>query len=109
MASINQQAPAKKPNPIIAWIAKRKITVMLFGFLLYLLLGDANSIFTQVSLHNTRMEMEQEKQVLLDRISKNEAYLEHLRTNSEELVSPNFPILPFKKDNEILFIFQDSP
>ncbi len=108
MASTKNKSNTKKPKTILSWIGKRKFSVMLFGFLLYLLLGDANSIFTQISLHRTRMDMEQQKQVLLDRIARNEAYLKQLRENSDELVSPNFPILPYRAENEDLFFFVES-
>ena len=105
MASTNKNQSTKKPKTILSWIGQRKISVMIFGFFLYLLLGDANSIFTQISLHRTRMQMQSQKQELQDRIAKNEAYLKQLRENSSELVSPNFPILPYKAENEDLFIF----
>lgn len=85
-------------------VVKNKYLLTLVGLAVWLTFFDRNDIFTQYSLRQDVVKLEQERDYYLSEIAGNKKNIEELQTNDKSLERFARETYLMKKDNEEVFV-----
>ncbi len=85
-------------------VVKNKYLLTLVGLAVWLTFFDRNDIFTQYSLRQDVVKLENERDYYLSEINSNKKNIEELQTNETSLETFARETYLMKKDNEEVFV-----
>lgn len=85
-------------------VVKNKYLLTLLGLAVWLTFFDRNDIFTQYSLRQEVVKLEQERDYYLSEISSNKKSIRELQTNDKSLERFARETYLMKRDNEDVFV-----